>query len=337
MAKGLRCRPMKYARLGRSGPKVSAVGLGFWEVGSRSWGGDPSLALDLVREAHASGINFFDTAEVYGNGRSEEALGAAITKLGLRDEVVVATKVAGFRPSGYFIVKGAAASARRLGFAPALLQLHWPPPAWIPLCAAVRGLEDALRAGLAEYIGVSNFPGDMLERANACLRRAELVSDQVEYSLAYRTPELDVIPRARSLGASIIAYSPLAKGALAGARPSAAAQRLDRRFSAASRDGDLQEALRSVAARLGVTAAQVALAWLVDGGAVPIPGTRRPERVRELAGAADLRLSEADRELLDRASAKYVTMWGRRYGNLRALRYVPCGLQYAAIKLMGGA
>lgn len=313
------------------------VGLGMWEIGSRSWGGSPSLAGDVVGEAHAWGITLFDTAEVYGNGKSEEALGAAVRSLGIRDEVVVATKVAGFRPSGYFIVKGAAASARRLGFTPTLLQLHWPPPIWVPLCSAVRGLEDALRAGLAEYIGVSNFPADELERANQCLRRAELVSDQVEYSLAYRTPELELIPKAREMGVSIIAYSPLAKGALVGAKASAVAQRLDRRFSVVSRDNVLIRAVDEVAARLRATRAQVAIAWLVRKGAVPIPGTRRPERVGELARAAELNLSEEDVGLLDRASEKYLRAWGEAYSNLRALRYVPCGLQYLGIRLLGGA
>ncbi len=327
---------MRYARLGRSGPQVSVIGLGMWEIGSRSWGGSPSIATDIVREAHAFGINLFDTAEVYGNGRSEEALGSAIRSLGIRDEAVVATKVAGFRPSGHFIVKGAAASARRLSFTPTLLQLHWPPPVWVPLCAAVRGLEDALKAGLAEYIGVSNFPADMLERASACLRRAELVSDQVEYSLAYRTPELELAPKARELGVSIIAYSPLAKGALVGAMPSAAAQRLDRRFSVVSRDLELLKAVGEVADRLGATRAQIALAWLVGRGAIPIPGTRRPERVRELARVAEVSLSERDVGLLELASQKYVRAWGDKYRNLAAIRYVPCGLQYLGIRLLGG-
>jgi len=135
---------------------------------------------------------FFDTAEVYGGGRSERALGEAVREAGLRDQVVVASKVAGFRPSAYFIIKGAEGIKRRLGFAPALLQLHWPPPTWIPLCAPLRGLEKAVKAGLAEYVGLSNFSGALLEEALHCFSSVEPVSDQVEYNLAYRTPELDV-------------------------------------------------------------------------------------------------------------------------------------------------
>lgn len=329
---------MRYVRLGRSGPRVSAVGLGMWEIGSRSWGGSPSAAQEIVSEAISHGMNFFDTAEVYGNGASELALGAALRAIGAREEAVVASKVGGFRPTAYFIVKGAEAIRRRLGLTPAVLQLHWPPPAWVPLCTSIRGLEEAARRGLTEHIGVSNFPGEMLESAYHCTRSLELVSDQVEYSLAYRTPELDVMPAATRLGLGVIAYSPLAKGSLAGAtRARAPAQRLDRRFRAASGDDVLQGALKSFSERLGVSQATVALAWVVAKGAVAIPGTTRPSRVPELARAGEVELPEDVVRALDEASGRYVRLWGDRYGNLQALRYVPCGLQYLGIRLAGGA
>jgi aryl-alcohol dehydrogenase-like predicted oxidoreductase len=326
-----------YTRLGRGGPQVSAVGLGFWEVGSRTWRGSPEVAEAIVRAAHEEGINFFDTAEVYGMGRSEEALGEAVRRLGIREHVVVASKVGGFRPTPYFILKGAEGVRRRLGFAPALLQLHWPPPAWIPLCQPLRGLERAVKAGLAEYVGLSNFSGRLLEEALYCFSSLEPVSDQVEYSLAYRTPELDVAKVARAKGIGIIAYSPLAKGALAGVTASRAVQRVDPRFKAAASDRELMDALKGVAGRLGATTAQVSLAWLISKGAVPIPGTTKPDRARELAGSADVKLSPEDVELLDRASSKFVTAWGREYGNLRSIRYVPCALQYLGLRAMGGA
>ncbi|MGC9072495.1 MAG: aldo/keto reductase [Acidilobus sp.] len=329
---------MRYVSLGKGGPRVSAVGLGMWEIGSRSWGGSPDVARDLVSSAFENGINFFDTAEVYGDGRSEEALGSAVRALGLREHVIVASKVGGFRPSAYFIVKGAEAIRRRLGFTPSLLQLHWPPPAWIPLCSVIRGLEEALKKGLTEHIGVSNLSGHLLERALLCTASAEIVSDQVEYSLAYRTSELDVIPVAGGAGVSIIAYSPLAKGALAG-QPSSprAVQRLDKRFRAASEDGGLQSALEEVSRRLGVSRSATALAWLIHKGAVPIPGTTKPARVKEYASSADVVLPSELVRVLDEASSKYVTAWGRSYRNLQLMRLVPCGLQYLGIKLMGGA
>ncbi|ADL19381.1 Putative oxidoreductase, aldo/keto reductase family [Acidilobus saccharovorans 345-15] len=329
---------MIYVKLGKGGPKVSAIGLGFWEIGSTSWRGSEEVSVNIVRAAVNNGISFFDTAEVYGMGRSERSLGNAVKTLGLRpDDIVVATKVAGFRPLRWLVAKAAEASARRLGLRPSLLQLHWPPPAWVPLCEPLRGLEDAAKRGLTEFIGVSNFPGHMLEEAASCLRSAEIVSDQVEYSLAFRTPELDVFRTAEKLGIGIIAYSPLAKGALAGAAATRRIQRMDPRFRAASRDLELQEALTKVAASHGVTKAQVALSWIVGKGAVPIPGTTKPERVAELAGSAELRLADDELSLLDKASSKYVSVWGRGYSNLRALRFIPCGLQYLGVKVMGGA
>lgn len=329
---------MIYVRLGKGGPRVSAVGLGFWEIGSTSWKGSEGASVDIVRAAIDNGINFFDTAEVYGMGRSERSLGYAARTLGLRsDDIVIATKVAGFRPLRWLVVKAAEASARRLGLRPSLLQLHWPPPAWVPLCEPLRGLEDAVKMGLAEFIGVSNFPGRMLEEAASCLRSAEIVSDQVEYSLAFRTPELDVFRTAGKLGASIIAYSPLAKGALAGAAAARRVQKMDSRFREASQDIELQEALAKVAMSHGATKAQVALSWIVSKGAVPIPGTTKPGRVAELARSAELRLADDELSLLDRTSSKYVTMWGKGYSNLRMLRFIPCGLQYLGVKAMGGA
>jgi len=148
---------LKYVRLGKSGPKVSAVGIGMWEIGSRLWGGSVEVTKDIVMRAAELGVNLFDTAEVYGGGRSERALGEAVREAGLRDQVVVASKVAGFRPSAYFIIKGAEGIKRRLGFAPALLQLHWPPPTWIPLCAPLRGLEKAVKAGHAQPVSVCHL------------------------------------------------------------------------------------------------------------------------------------------------------------------------------------
>ncbi len=328
---------MKYITLGRTGLKVSAVGLGFWEIGSRAWGGSPEAAKNIVAKALELGINFFDTAEVYGNGRSEEALGMALRSLGAVDSAVVATKVGGFRPNAYLIVKGAQASVRRLGFRPALLQLHWPPPVWVPLCGVIRGLEEAVRRGLAEYIGVSNFPGNLLERAAQCLKSADIVSDQVEYSLAYRVPEIDVIPVANKLGAKVIAYSPLAKGALAGASPQKLVQRADRRYAATSSDAELQRVLEEIATAKGVSKSSIALAWLVSKAALPIPGTTRPEHVDELAAGGSLELSEDDIRKLDGASYRYRTAWGNRYANLRTMRYVPCLLQYIGLRAIGGA
>jgi len=324
----------------RIGPyRVYPVGVGLWQAASRGWGtrSRPAPVREIVAAALEEGVDFFDTAEVYGWGKSERLLGEALRSLGARSQVVVATKVAGFRGFRWQILKAAEASARRLGGAPDLLQYHWPPPLCSSVCRVARAMEEAVLRGLAGAWGVSNFDGSMLVRAAECARRLEPVSDQIQYSLAYRAGENDVFPTARRLGATIIAWSPLAKGALAGLRePKVPAQKRDPVFRAAARDEGLQEALAMVAARHGASKAQVALAWAVSKGAVPIPGSRRPERIREYAAAGRIRLEEDDVRLLDEASRKYVEKWGRRYGALRWLRYIPGPIQQAVILVAGG-
>jgi diketogulonate reductase-like aldo/keto reductase len=110
----------------------------------------------------------------------------------------------------------------------------------------------------------------------------------------------------------------------------------DRHFRAASGDANLLSAVKEIADRHKATMAQVALAWIVAKGAVPIPGTTKPERAAELASAAELALSDEEVARLDKASEKYLTLWGKGYSNMSSIRYVPCALQYLGIKALGG-
>ena len=333
---------MAGASLGRSGPRSSRVGLGFWQAGGRLWGARRMSQADVeavVSAAASEGLNLFDTAEVYGGGRSEELLGAALRKLGLASGSVVISKVAGFRVSEGDIVGAARRIKSRLGFAPTVLLHHWPPPRWADPCRPLRGLERAVVEGLAEYYGLSNYGESILDRVLECARRVEPVLDQVQYSLAYRTPELGVKPLLDRHGMALVAWSPLAKGALAGLRePRAPAQRMDPVFREASRDEGLQEALARIAGKRGVTKAQVALAWLVAKGAFPIPGTTKPSRAREYGGAAKLELSEEEVRVLDEASSRYLKRWGGRYqtGFTRLTSITPSILQRLLINLVGG-
>ncbi len=329
---------MRYRRLGRAGPRVSVVGLGFWEAGGRSWR-DPGggWVSGVVGRALELGLNFFDTAEIYGLGRSERLLGEALRRHGAGYDVVVASKVAGYRFYRGLVLRGVESINRRLGRTVDLIQAHWPPPAWVPLCSVVRGLEDAVLRGLAHYYGLSNYPAPLVERALECSRRVEPVSDQVQYSLAYRSPENRLVETLEKAGMALIAWSPLAKGALAGtSRPRDPAQRGDPVFREAASDKTLQTALDEASRRLGAPRASVALAWLVSRGAVPIPGTRRAERVAEIALGGELELPGWALELLDRASRRYLERWGRCYRSLQWLRLVPCLAQYLAVRLLGG-
>ncbi len=330
---------MKYTRLGRSGPRISVVGLGFWQAGGRSWRspGGGEWVSRVVAAGVEHGITFLDTAEIYGWGRSERLLGEAVRKHGVRDEVVVASKLGGFRVNYWLARRGIEGINRRLGFTVDLIQHHWPPPYWVPLCSVVRALERLVAEGRASYYGLSNYPASLMEKAFECSRRIEPVSNQVQYSLAYRSPENRLLPHSRERGYKLIAWSPLAKAALAGAtRPGDPAQKADPVYRAAAKDERLQNALDRVAGKHGATRAQVALAWLIAKGAVPIPGTRKRERVREIAGAAELALDPSDLKLLDSASEKYVTRWGRTYRALWYMRLIPFTIQALALFAMRG-
>ncbi len=330
---------LRFRTLGKGGPKVSLVGLGFWEAGGRAWKSPKgNWIIEVVKKAIEMEINFFDTAEIYGFGNSERLLGEALKRLNVKDDVIVASKVGGFRFYEGLIIKGIKAINRRLARTVDLIQAHWPPPAWMPLCKAIRGLEEAVLNGLAHYYGLSNYPADLVERVLECSKRVEPISNQVQYSLAYRTPENELKPLLKKQELSLIAWSPLAKGALAGIlSPKDPAQRSDRIFMTAVKDRKLQEALKTVAEKLNTSKAIIALSWLIQKGAIPIPGTRKVNRVAEIASAADLEISDDLIKMLDDASKQYVTRWGRKYKVLQWLRYVPCSIQYLSLLITRGA
>ena len=325
------------ARLGMLG-SVSRIGLGLWQAGGRLWGrSEEEELIGVVEEAVSRGISLFDTAEIYGWGRSERLLGEALRRAGALDSVVVASKLAGFRVTYWQMRRGLEAINRRVGRKVDLVQLHWPPPLWVPVCRVARAAERLVGEGLAGAYGLSNYPAGLVEKALECSRRFEPVSDQVQYSLAYRSPENRLLPLLRGRGMALIAWSPLAKGALAGAsRPGSPAQRSDPVYREAARDRALQEALDRVSREAGLPRSVVALLWVVEKGGIPIPGTRRRRRVAEYSLALEGSLSPRHVRLLDEASARYLTRWGRCYRALQGLRLVPCGIQYVAIRLMGG-
>jgi len=197
------------------------VGLGFWQLGSKLWANrEPEMGrlLSGLEKALETGVNLLDTAEVYGAGASEKMLGEALRRLGAREEFVVVSKVAGFRSGEDDIVRGAEGVRRRLGFPPDVLLHHWPPPAYSSVCSVVRGLERAVSIGLASSYGLSNYWEELVERVFECSRRIEPLVDQIQYSLAYRAPENRLMPMLAERGMGVMAWSPLAKGALAGVR-----------------------------------------------------------------------------------------------------------------------
>jgi aryl-alcohol dehydrogenase-like predicted oxidoreductase len=308
--------------LGRTDIRISRLGLGTWQWGDRMmWGYGKTYTDSDIHEAFhislQSGINFFDTAEVYGKGRSERLLGARLQEArqsALIAPLVVATK---FMPYPWRLWKGALlsklrASLARLGVERVdLYQIHWPfSPLPIELWA--NALAHAVEAGLARAVGVSNYNSTQMLRAHSALskRGVPLASNQVEFHLLNRRVEhKGLLKLCRELGVTLIAYSPLAKGMLTGkytpqTRPPGLRSYIFRR----ARLGKIQpliQLMREIGkAHGGKSPAQVALNWVICKGAVPIPGAKNARQAQDNAGALGWRLAEAEIAALDAESQK---------------------------------
>ncbi len=295
-------------RLGRDGPELSPIGIGAWQAGFKSWGGGYTRrdVVDAYRYAFENGVNFIDTAEIYGMGLSEEIVGEAIKGY----DIVVATKVAGYRTSPRDVEKAALRSRSRLGVDVIdLYQIHWPPAGigFGAICRVLRTLEDLVDRGVIRYIGVSNFDRPLLEKALLCMSRHEIVSNQIQYSLVYRRAENGFKGFMEERGILLIAYSPLGKGVLAGKTSvDNLARRLDPVFKKAARDAELQRVLAKLSEKYGVSKAAISLRWLVEKGSLPIPGVKRRVHVDAIIEAMGITLSRDDVALLDRVTEKYL-------------------------------
>ena len=308
---------------------VSAIGLGCMSL-SGAYGGalEVDAAADLLRAAYDRGITFFDTAEVYGPFVNEVQVGKGLGAL--RDKVTVATKFGfniadpknatgnGFDSRPGHIREVVDASLQRLGFDHIdLLYQHRPDPA-VPIEDVAGTVGDLIREGKVRAFGLSESDAPTIRRAHAVQKVTAL---QSEYSLWTRDLEAEVIPTLRELGIGLVPYSPLGRGFLTGTVAPGSIPESDWRSKMARFKGEavdhnyrLVENLKRVAAAKGCTTAQLALAWVLHQGddIVPIPGTRRIERVEENVGAADIALSPADlAEIADAIPATEVI--GGRY------------------------
>ena len=199
--------------------RYSVIGLGTWQFGSREWGYgreyDEHAAGEIVARARALGITVFDTAEIYGFGRSERILGRALHDSGGTDDVVVATKVFPLLPTAPIVQQRGVASAHRLGVRRLdLYQVHQPNPL-IGDATTMRGMRALRDVGLVEDVGVSNYRLSRWQRAEAALG-APVLSNQVQFSLVARGPMADLLPWAQRTGHLVMAYSPLGQGLLSG-------------------------------------------------------------------------------------------------------------------------
>jgi aryl-alcohol dehydrogenase-like predicted oxidoreductase len=320
---------MQYVEV--DGIRLSKIGLGCWQFGSREWGYGRNYAeheaIRITQRALDLGINLIDTAEIYGFGQSERIVGQAIRDR--RDEAFVATKIFPVLPIAPVVQDRARRSAGRLGIDTIdLYQVHWAHPL-VPDTATMEGMRALQRRGLIRHVGVSNYSLARWQQAERALG-SPVISNQVEYSLAERGPDRDLVPYAAANDRVVIAYSPLAQGFLtarydADHRPGGI-RTTNALFLPANleRGSELLEALRRVAQRHGATPAQVALAWVVRRrNVVAIPGASSVEQLERNAAAADLELSDEDDGLLTEASdrfhphtglaaaADFMRAWGR--------------------------
>ncbi|HBY99469.1 MAG: aldo/keto reductase [Ardenticatenaceae bacterium] len=300
---------------GSTGLLVSPLGVGAWAWGDRFiWGYGRDYGESDVHGAFQAslelGINFFDTAEIYGWGRSERLLGRFIREAG--QPVVVATKFMPFpwRLRRKSLLNALQSSLNRLGLSQIdLYQIH-SPLSIISIETWMAGLAEAVGAGLTRAAGVSNYNVEQTRRAHAALarRNVPLASNQVEYSLLHREPEHNgLMQTCRDLNITLIAYSPLGMGLLTGKyTPDNPPKGLRGRRTSAKFLANIQPLiglLREMgAAHGGKTPPQVALNWVMCKGALPIPGAKNARQARENAGALGWRLSEDEVAALDAES-----------------------------------
>ncbi|MCS7133103.1 MAG: aldo/keto reductase [Aigarchaeota archaeon] len=306
---------MEYTELGKTGVKISRIGLGAWQF-SEAWGlTEYRKAKEVMGEAVNAGINFFDTAMFYGWGRSEDLLGRALREVGVkRDEVIVSTKIPGEFLNPFDIYRSVEKSVEILGLGYVdVLLAHWP-PCWhhYPVSVFARGLEKLVDAGLVRYLGLSNFHPELVESFRSGLSSHDVEVFQLQYSLVERWCEFELIPYAEACRITVQAWSPLAKGALSGKyAPDNLPKFQDVRSGEPlfhpenfRKVWPLVEKLREVGERYGKRPVQVALNWLVMSSPVivPIPGAKSREQVREIAGSVGWRMNFADWRAIDELS-----------------------------------
>ncbi len=292
---------MRYLEL--DGLRISRIGLGTWQFGSREWGYGEQYATEtapaLLRRAAQVGITMVDTAEAYGPGRSERIIGDTLRQLtpSERAGLFVATKFTPIAPAEHIVDWQARGSRLRLGVDTLdLLYVHWPNP-FVSVRRVMQSLRPVLASGVARRIGVSNYSLDQWQAAERALR-APVIANEVRFSLVSPGPAGDLVPWAAGHDRMVVAYSPLGQGLVAGPASSGRARGVRAmsplfRDTAHRRAAPLLDAVREIGAAHDATPAQVGLAWVIaHPNTVAIPGARTIAQLEENAAAADLELAE---------------------------------------------
>ena len=320
---------MQKRKLGNSNLEVSAIGLGCMGM-SQSYGPNPGNRQEmvaLIRAAVERGVTFFDTAEVYGPFVNEELVGEALFPL--RDQVVIATKFGfqfdadgkqtGLNSRPEHIKEAAEGSLSRLGVETIDLYYQHRVDPDVPIEEVAGAVKDLIGEGKVKHFGMSEAAAQTIRRAHAV---QPVTAVQSEYSLWWRRPEEEVLPTLEELGIGFVPYSPLGKGFLTGKIDENAAfsstdiRNTIPRFTPEARKANqaLVDLLGEIAQRKNATPAKIALAWFLaqKPWIVPIPGTRRLERLDENIGAAAIELASVDLREIESAASK-ITVQGARY------------------------
>ena len=321
---------METRKLGSQGLEVSAIGLGCMGMSEFYSGRDESEAIATIHRALDLGVTLLDTADMYGRGDNEKLVGKAIASR--RDRVVIATKFGilrgenasfrGVNGKPEYVRQACDASLQRLGVETIdLYYLHRVDPK-VPIEDTVGAMAELVQQGKVRYLGLS-------EAAPATLRRAQTVHPisalQTEYSLWSRDPEDEILPTVRELGVGFVAYSPLGRGFLSGRFkspddfPEDDYRRHSPRFQGENFAKNLAvvERVQEIASAKGVTASQLAIAWLLARGndIVPIPGTKRRQYLEENVAAADITLTSEQLNRIEEVAPKGVAA-GDRYPDM---------------------
>ncbi len=304
---------MKYTKLGTTGLDVSRICLGCMSYGisdrgAHPWSLDEEQSRPFIRRALEAGINFFDTANVYSDGTSEEIVGKLLAEHARREEIVIATKLCGVMrkgPNGRGVSRKEIfheidASLRRLGtdFVD-LYQIHrWDPHT--PIEETMEALHDVVKAGKARYIGASSMWAWQFAKAQHVAERhgwTRFVSMQDHYNLVYREEEREMLPLCLDQGIGVIPWSPLARGLLTRDPAETTSRKETDEFGKtlyATADAGVIQAVAEVAAERGVSRAQVALAWVARHPAVsaPIVGATKPQHLDDAIASVDIVLTD---------------------------------------------
>ncbi|MGW4354968.1 aldo/keto reductase [Nocardia sp. NPDC004582] len=299
---------MRMQRLG-DGLTVSAIGLGCMGFSQGYGAADDAESTAALRAAYEAGITVFDTAMSYGGGHNEQLVGRALAGT----DAVVATKFGIVRTEAGVGLDGTPENVRRYCEASLerlgrevidLYYLHRVDPQ-VPVAETVGAMAELVRAGKVRHLGISEATPEQLR---AAVTVAPIAAVQFEWSMLWREPERDIVPVARELGVGLVPYSPLGRGLLTATLDSSSAadadfRRHDPRFQGEHLDENLAQvaALREMATRLGISAGQLALAWLLAQGpdVMPIPGSRRAVRILENAAAAAVELGTEELAMLE--------------------------------------